>query len=116
MKVSGKHPNGSSKPPFYKKISILEGLISMFKGTSDAKTESTQNFHAISLWKIAIQGAKCKGYLKMINRGYFDIKNNIIDMESWFSENDCATDVIRKATKCIIEKYIRNMVKLHKYS
>lgn len=67
MKVSGKHPNESSKPPFYK-ISTLEGLISMVKGTSDAKTENTQNFHAISLRKIAIQGAKCKEYLKMIKR------------------------------------------------
>ena len=39
MKVSGKHPNEGSKPPFYKKISTLKGLISMVKDTSDAKTE-----------------------------------------------------------------------------
>ena len=39
MKVSGKHPNESSKPPFYKKISTLEGLISMVKDTSDPKTK-----------------------------------------------------------------------------
>ena len=55
----------------------------------------------------------------MIKReGIFSgVKNNIIDIGSWFPENDFATDVIRKDIKCVIRKnYIRIIVKLHNYA
>lgn len=45
------------------------------------------------------------------------VKNNIIDIESWFPENDFATDVIRKDIKQVIgTNYIRIIVKLHNYA
>lgn len=56
----------------------------------------------------------------MIKReGIFSsVKNNIIiDIGSWFPENDFATDVIRKDIKCVIGKnYIRIILKLHNYT
>ena len=54
--------------------------------------------------RLPFKGEKAKDIWKWLKERLFDIKNNIIDMESWFSENDCATDVIRKAIKCVIEK------------
>lgn len=34
------------------------------------------------------------------------VKSNIIDIGSWFPENDFATNVIRKDIKCVIGKII----------
>lgn len=47
-------------------------------------------------------------YLKAIKKEaiFSGVKNNIIDIESWFPENDFATNVIRKDIKCGIGKII----------
>lgn len=49
---------------------------------------------------------KSKEYLKVIKREaiFSGVKSNRIDTESWFPENDFATNVIRKDIKCVIGK------------
>lgn len=49
---------------------------------------------------------KSKEYLKVIKREaiFSGVKNNIIDTESWFPENDFATNVIGKDIKCVTGK------------
>lgn len=54
--------------------------------------------------EIVILREKSKEYLKVII--FSGIKSNIIDIESWFPENDFFTNVIRKDIKCDIVKII----------
>lgn len=66
-------------------------------------------------------GEKSKEYLIMTKREAISscVKNNIIDTESWFPENDYATDVIRddivSLGKIILKLYLKSMIMHNPY-